>query len=98
MKKSSLLAVAALTGAAAVALSGCSGGGGTGGDSGGGDAAGRACVILPDAASSPRWENFDRKYLQGPLYAAVTGYYYPNGEPTGIEGAEDQLLAGLQAI
>ncbi|WP_194395859.1 sugar ABC transporter substrate-binding protein [Microbacterium atlanticum] len=75
MKKSSLLAVAALTGAAAVVLSGCAGGnGGTGdgGDTGdgGGDAAGRACVILPDAASSPRWENFDRKYLQEGLEGA----------------------------
>lgn len=73
MKKSSILAVAALAGAAAL-LAGCAGGsGGTpsgGGDSGGGDAAGRACVILPDAASSPRWENFDRKYLQEGLEGA----------------------------
>ncbi|MDW4571323.1 substrate-binding domain-containing protein [Microbacterium sp. M3] len=73
MKKSSLLAVAALTGAAAVMLAGCAGNSGdTGGGAteGGGDAAGRACVILPDAASSPRWENFDRKYLQEGLEAA----------------------------
>lgn len=72
MKKSSLLAVAALSGAA-VLLAGCSGGsGGTPSESagGGGDAAGRACVILPDAASSPRWENFDRKYLQEGLEGA----------------------------
>jgi D-xylose transport system substrate-binding protein len=74
MKKSSLLAVAALTGAAAVVLAGCAGGNGDTGDGGdggdGGDAAGRACVILPDAASSPRWENFDRKYLQEGLEGA----------------------------
>jgi D-xylose transport system substrate-binding protein len=76
MKKSSLLAVVALSGAAAVMLAGCAGGGGTGGNAtdggdGGGDAeAGRACVILPDAASSPRWENFDRKYLQEGLEGA----------------------------
>ena len=73
MKKSSLLTVAALTGAAAVMLAGCAGGsGGTPSESGGGgDAeAGRACVILPDAASSPRWENFDAKYLQEGLEAA----------------------------
>src|SRR5688572_4589025 len=75
MKKSSLLAVVALTGAAAVMLAGCAGGngdtgdGGDGGD-GGGEAADRACVILPDAASSPRWENFDRKYLQEGLEEA----------------------------
>ena len=34
------------------------------------EAADRACVILPDAASSPRWENFDRKYLQEGLEEA----------------------------
>jgi D-xylose transport system substrate-binding protein len=72
MKKSSLLAVAALTGAAAVMLAGCAGNsGGTPSEDGGGEAeAGRACVILPDAASSPRWENFDAKYLQEGLEAA----------------------------
>lgn len=72
MKKSSILAVAALTGAAAVMLAGCSnGGGGNGGSTeAGGDGADRACVILPDAASSPRWENFDRKYLQEGLEGA----------------------------
>ena len=75
MKKSSFLAVVALSGAAAVMLAGCGGGGSGGAETseggGGGDAdAGRACVILPDAASSPRWENFDRKYLQEGLEAA----------------------------
>jgi D-xylose transport system substrate-binding protein len=71
MKKSSLLAVVALGGAAAVLLAGCSGsGGGTPTESGGAADAGRACVILPDAASSPRWENFDRKYLQEGLEGA----------------------------
>lgn len=73
MKKSSILSVAALTGAAALLLAGCSGSSGgtpSGDSSGGGDAAGRACVILPDAASSPRWENFDRKYLQEGLEGA----------------------------
>ncbi|MET0812295.1 MAG: substrate-binding domain-containing protein [Microbacterium sp.] len=72
MKKSSLLAAAALTGAAAMLLAGCSGspsGTPTDGGDGGGEA-GRACVILPDAASSPRWENFDRKYLQEGLEGA----------------------------
>lgn len=72
MKKSSLLTAAALTGAAAMMLAGCAGdGGGTPTDGGGGgESAGRACVILPDAASSPRWENFDRKYLQEGLEGA----------------------------
>lgn len=71
MKRSTLAAVVALSGAAAVMLAGCSGSSGGGATGGGGDAAGkRACVILPDAASSPRWENFDRKYLQEGLEGA----------------------------
>ncbi|WP_125131534.1 substrate-binding domain-containing protein [Microbacterium sp. 10M-3C3] len=73
MKRSSLAAVVALSGAAAVLLAGCAGssGGSASGGGDGGDAAGkRACVILPDAASSPRWENFDRKYLQEGLEGA----------------------------
>jgi D-xylose transport system substrate-binding protein len=70
MKRTSLAAAIALSGAAAVLLAGCSGSGG-GSSSGGADAANmRACVILPDAASSPRWENFDRKYLEEGLTAA----------------------------
>ena len=73
--KKSFLSAAAVAGAAVMLLAGCSsstGGdsGDGGGDTGGGDGAGRACVILPDAASSPRWENFDRKYLQEGLEAA----------------------------
>ncbi|WP_322411781.1 substrate-binding domain-containing protein [Microbacterium invictum] len=73
--KKSFLSAAAVAGAAVMLLAGCSsstGGdsGDGGGDTGGGDAAGRACVILPDAASSPRWENFDRPYLQEGLEAA----------------------------
>ena len=72
MKKSLLLPALAAVGASAVLLTGCSGAGtpSSSGDSGGGDAASRACVILPDAASSPRWENFDRKYLQEGLEGA----------------------------
>ncbi len=73
--KKSLLAAAALSGAALL-LAGCAGGGSptpTNTGDGNGDpapTAGRACVILPDAASSPRWENFDRKYLQEGLEGA----------------------------
>ncbi|MEZ3159527.1 substrate-binding domain-containing protein [Microbacterium sp. BWT-B31] len=70
MKKSSLLAVAALSGTAALLLAGCAGNGGGDSTDGGDAASTRACVILPDAASSPRWENFDRKYLEDGLTAA----------------------------
>ncbi|CAL4860205.1 substrate-binding domain-containing protein [Microbacterium sp. MM2322] len=73
MKKS--LSVAAALGAAALLLAGCASTStpAPAGSSGGGMApaeAGRACVILPDAASSPRWENFDRKYLDEGLKGA----------------------------
>jgi D-xylose transport system substrate-binding protein len=54
-----------------MALAGCSSSSNDGGSTdAGSDSAGRACVILPDAASSPRWENFDKKYLQEGLEAA----------------------------
>lgn len=74
MSKKTVVSVVALTIAAAAALAGCasgaSGGGTTTGAASGGDAgAKRACVILPDSASSPRWENFDRKYLDEGLKA-----------------------------
>jgi D-xylose transport system substrate-binding protein len=69
MKTSSLVSAAALAGISALVLAGCAGGGDGGGE-GGGDAATRACVILPDAASSPRWENNDRPYLEEGLEAA----------------------------
>lgn len=72
MKKTSLLAAAALSSVAALLLAGCAGNATpTGTDEPSEPAeAQRACVILPDAASSPRWENFDRKYLEEGLTAA----------------------------
>lgn len=69
MKRTSLVSAAAVAGVSALLLAACSPGG-TGGETGGAEAATRACVILPDAASSPRWENFDRKYLEEGLDAA----------------------------
>lgn len=73
MKKSTLLA-AALLSSAAVLLAGCANtttpDPGTSEPGASAAPAGRACVILPDAASSPRWENFDRKYLQAGLEGA----------------------------
>jgi penicillin-binding protein A len=40
---------------------------------------------------------FQRTYSQGRLYAPVTGYYPVNGEPTGIEGALNDRLAGTSS-
>ena len=63
MKKSTLISVAVLASASALLLAGCSSGsGGNSTNNAGGKT--RACVILPDAVSSPRWENGDRPALQ----------------------------------
>jgi len=62
--KKSFIAVAVIAGVASLTLAACSGGGtGSGGDK----ASTRACVILPDSASSPRWENGDRPAIQKAL-------------------------------
>jgi D-xylose transport system substrate-binding protein len=78
--KKSILGVATVVAASTLLLAGCSNGGsgsGSSGSSSGGtaNAAGkRACVILPDTTSSPRWENGDRpalkKALEGAGFAA----------------------------
>ncbi|RZU66368.1 monosaccharide ABC transporter substrate-binding protein (CUT2 family) [Microterricola gilva] len=68
MKHSSLISLAAVAGVSALMLAGCSSSGGGGGSSESAQpAADRACVILPDAASSPRWENLDRPALDTAL-------------------------------
>lgn len=62
MKSSSWISVAVVVSASALLLSGCASGGSS--TTGSGTAtAKRACVILPDSASSPRWENGDRPAL-----------------------------------
>ncbi|PZQ91893.1 MAG: sugar ABC transporter substrate-binding protein [Leifsonia xyli] len=63
MKKSSLISIAALAGASALVLAGCSSTP-SGGGASGGTASTRACVILPDTESSDRWENGDRPALE----------------------------------
>ncbi|WP_375388965.1 peptidoglycan D,D-transpeptidase FtsI family protein [uncultured Amnibacterium sp.] len=55
---------------------------------------GKAIVTSPK--SDDTFE-FDRKYADGALYAAVTGYYNPIGAPTGIEGALNAQLAGTSS-
>jgi len=62
MKKSSSISIVVALAASAMLLAGCSSTSGTA--SGGSTTSKRACVILPDTASSPRWENGDRPALQ----------------------------------
>lgn len=74
-KKYTLQSAAVFAAASALVLSGCSSDGGSTetaapGGNGGGESSGRACVILPDAASSPRWENGDRPALEEAITAA----------------------------
>jgi D-xylose transport system substrate-binding protein len=68
--KKSILGVATVVAASTLLLAGCSNGGSGSGSSGGSTAkaaAKRACVILPDTESSPRWENGDRPALNKAL-------------------------------
>jgi D-xylose transport system substrate-binding protein len=58
VKKSSLISIAVVATASAMLLSACAA------PSGGDTAAARACIILPDTASSPRWESGDRPALE----------------------------------
>jgi len=61
MKKSSVISLAAVAAVSVLLLAGCAGASTTTATGG------RACVILPDAASSPRWENLDRPALEKAL-------------------------------
>ncbi|MEO8263201.1 MAG: substrate-binding domain-containing protein [Pseudolysinimonas sp.] len=66
MKKSSLISIAVAASASAMLLAGCSAPAAGGGE----DTAARACIILPDTASSPRWESGDRPALEAAFTAA----------------------------
>ena len=61
MKKSSLISIAVAASTAALLLAGCSTPAATT------TTKTRACVILPDAASSPRWETLDRPAIASAL-------------------------------
>jgi len=73
--KKSILGVATVVAASTLLLAGCSAGGSGSGSSSSASstakaASKRACVILPDTTSSPRWENGDRPALNKALTAA----------------------------
>ncbi|WP_234988137.1 sugar ABC transporter substrate-binding protein [Demequina sp. NBRC 110056] len=98
-----MTALVATTGLAAVAIAGCSSDSG----GGGGDSDARACVILPDAASSPRWENGDRPALEAAITDAGfqvdiqnaegdTGQYATIAEQQLTQGCDVMLLVDLQ--
>ena len=72
--KSTILGLAAVVTAATLALAGCSSSSSNNAGSSGGTSgkavSKRACVILPDTESSPRWENGDRPALDKALTSA----------------------------
>ena len=69
MRKRHIWGVATLA-TAALLLSACGDDGGDDGGGGGDNAAGKVGVILPDAATSPRWEANDRPLLKAAFDAA----------------------------
>lgn len=99
VKKSMILSFAALASASALALSACSSDSddntspGTS-PTGGATASGTACVILPDAASSPRWENGDRPALNDAITAAGFEIQIDNaqGDTAKYATIADQML------
>lgn len=91
----SLLAVGT---AGALALAGCGGSssGGAGSTGGNGAAAsGKVGVILPDSASSARWETNDRPLLEAAFKAAGVGYDIQNagGDKTKFQSIADGLIS-----
>lgn len=58
-------------------------------------AGGKACVILPDAASSARWETADRPFLEGAFTAAGVEYdiQNANGDKAKFATIADGMLA-----
>jgi D-xylose transport system substrate-binding protein len=91
MKKSSLISIAALAAASALVLTGCS----TASNSSSTSAAKRACVILPDTASSPRYESSDRPALDAALTKAgfTADIQNAQGDTAKYATIGDQMLA-----
>ncbi len=94
MKIRSTLAVSAA--AFGLLLAGCSSddGGGTASESPSAAEAGKIGVILPDSASSARWETADRKYLEEAFQAAGVEYDIQNaqGDKAKFQTIADQML------
>jgi D-xylose transport system substrate-binding protein len=97
MRKRSLAALAVIP-AAALFLAACSstssGGSGSSASSSGGGAKAYVGVILPDTASSKRWEANDRPYLEAAFKAAGVKYDIQNalGDKTKFQSIADGML------
>lgn len=78
MRRGILTATAAVGLAATVGLTACGGEDGSGGT--GAEKTPKIGVILPDSASSDRWETADRKYLEAAFKAAGVEYTIENAQ------------------
>lgn len=71
------------------------------GDDSGGDAEDSIWVLLPDSASSDRWENDDRRFFEESFNAAGVEYNIVNAEgdaATQITQAEQALASGAKVL
>ncbi len=93
MKKSSWLSISVTVAASALLLSACASGGGSATNTDSASAK-RACVILPDTASSPRWESLDRPALDKALTGAgfTADIQNAQGDTSKYATIADQLL------
>lgn len=89
-----ILSLTALSAAAALTLAAC--GGDDDNKSSSGSAQGKVGVILPDTASSVRWESFDRPYLEQAFKTAGVKYDIQNAEGSTqrFQTIADQMLTG----
>ncbi len=94
MRRRILLTAAAS--ALALGLTACGGGGQPTGAQGGGQAQGKIGVILPDTASSVRWETADRPLLEQAFKAAGVEYDIQNagGDKQRMATIADQMITG----
>jgi len=92
-----MIGVVAGLAATSLILTACGDSGDETGDTGdSGAAAGKVGVILPDTASSARWENNDRPYLEQAFEAAGVDYdiQNANGDKQKFATIADQMLSG----
>ena len=85
----------------ALAAAGCGGDDDEGASSTGGSAEGSIWVLLPDSASSDRWEKDDRRFFEEAFKAEGVEYNIVNAEGdanTQLQQAEQAINAGAKVI
>ncbi|XRQ03562.1 sugar ABC transporter substrate-binding protein [Actinomadura welshii] len=89
-----ILSLMAVATAGALTLTACGDDGGSDDAAGSGEVKGKVGVILPDTASSDRWESFDRPYLEEAFKAAGVESDIQNAEGSAqrFQTIADQML------